>query len=70
MISPTAPVMTCISWLASGEKRRPLLFISSADSTTFTAWSEMRSKSPMMCRIFALVRLSWAVRSLLPSLTR
>ncbi|CCX73197.1 unknown [Firmicutes bacterium CAG:83] len=42
--------MTFSSWLASAEKAMPLLWISCATSEMFRAWSEMRSKSEMVCR--------------------
>ena len=43
-----AVVSTRSSRSAWALKVRPLLRSSSADSSTFTAWSEMRSKSPMV----------------------
>ena len=47
-ISCTAPDSTASSSFAAPLNVSPLSRSSSADSSTFTAWSEMRSKSPMV----------------------
>ena len=49
-ISVTAAVITASSFFASSENSIPLSRFSSADSRMFTAWSEMRSRSPMTWR--------------------
>ena len=57
------------SAMAAGEKDSPLLCSSSADSSTLTAWSDMRSKSPMVFRSSVDSWLSLSDREWLHSLS-
>ena len=69
-ISPRAAVRVRSSSSAWGEKRMPLSWISSAAFHRFTAWSPMRSKSPMVCSCLDTFRLSVSDRALLLRRTR
>ena len=62
-ISLTALTMTGSSLRACCENLIFLLCISSAASTMFTAWSEMRSRSPIVCSMLDTILLSFSERS-------
>ena len=64
-ISCTADSITSSSWQASGESCRFLSCISLAASEMFSAWSEIRSKSEMVCRNLLTSSLCVSDRDLL-----
>ena len=69
-ISSTAPESEPSSFIATGEKEIDLSLSSSADSTILTEWSDMRSKSPIICKSFVTSWLSAASISRSESFTR
>ncbi len=69
-ISSTAEESTASSAAAPEVNESFLSCISSADSSRFTAWSEMRSISPMTFSSFAASWLSASLMGLALSFTR